>query len=109
VICLSSEEGKKAFICDKTLSKKSYANMKKQKLLGDTDTNAAISGALLGAYYGLLNMCKNNNLKEDFRILIHADTREGGIIQPLKYYPNWTNFENISTDTLILFLKSLQH
>jgi ADP-ribosylglycohydrolase len=27
VICLSSEEGKKAFICDKTLSKKSYARV----------------------------------------------------------------------------------
>jgi hypothetical protein len=53
-------------------------------------------------------MCKDNNLKEDFRILIHADTRKGGIIQPLKYYPNWTNFESISSDALILFLKSLQ-
>tara|TARA_Y100000389_G_C17416032_1_gene493758 strand:+ start:495 stop:1604 length:1110 start_codon:yes stop_codon:yes gene_type:complete len=110
VICLSPDSGKKAYICDKSLTKKAYNELKKQrpKLVGDTDTNAAIAGALLGAYYGLISMCKDNNLKEDFRILIHADTRDGRIIQPLKYYPNWTNFKSISTDALILFLKSLR-
>lgn len=99
VICLGPNPDKQAFICDKT---------EKVKLVGDTDTNAAIAGALLGAFYGILNMCKDTNLKNDLATLIHVDTREGDIIRPLKYYPNQTNFEYITTQSLILFLKSLR-
>lgn len=29
----------------------------------DTDTNCAITGALLGAYYGIINMCKDKTTK----------------------------------------------
>lgn len=98
VICLGPTPDKKAFICDKS---------EKQKLLGDTDTNAAIAGALLGAYYGIKNMCRDSNLREDLRILVHVDTTVGDIIRPLKYYPNLTNFENITNNSLKLVLQSL--
>ena len=101
VICLGPPENKnkKAFICDKT---------EKQKLVGDTDTNGAIAGALLGAYYGILKMCDNSNLREDLKILVRVDTTKGDIIRPLRYYPNWTNFENLTTESLKLFIKSLR-
>ena len=83
-------------------------NLKKDKKVGDTDTNAAIAGALLGAYYDILNMCKDVKIKEALRTIIHADTIEGGIVRSQRYYPNETNFEYLSVNALKLFLQSLR-
>jgi len=40
--------------------------------------------------------------------LVHVDTKDGDITRSLRYYPNKTNFPGLTTDALILFLRSLQ-
>lgn len=98
VVCLGPTEGRQGFICD---------SEEKTKSIGDTDTNAAIAGALLGAFYGLQHMCENSELKDDLRVLINVDTRKGDIIRSTRYAPNKDNFKQLSLDSLGLLLKSL--
>jgi len=62
------------------------------RLRGDTDTNAAIAGALLGAYYGIDHLCANRQTCENLRVLIRADTTTGDIPRPEKYHMNLHNF-----------------
>lgn len=52
----------------------------------DTDTNCAIAGSLLGAYYGFINMCKDETTKQNLRILIRANPNNGDVQRPLKYH-----------------------
>lgn len=59
----------------------------------DTDTNCAIAGALLGAYYGFINMCKDETTKQNLRILVKANPNKGDVPRPLKYH----NIKLIST------------
>lgn len=55
------------------------------RLGGDTDTNAAISGALLGALFGYDSLTKNNQTKHNIQILLSADTKLGDIPRPEEY------------------------
>ena len=58
IICLTSKPNEKAIIY------KSGTYKKKDVIIGDTDTNAAIAGALIGAYYGLRMISKIIQLKK---------------------------------------------
>jgi ADP-ribosylglycohydrolase/uridine kinase len=55
IICLSSTENRKASFCSGAIMKENEV----KEDIGDTDTNAAIAGALIGAYYGYSRMIKN--------------------------------------------------
>lgn len=52
---------------------------------GDTDTTAAISGALLGALFGYTTMFDEERTKYNMEILLTADTSEGDIPRPTEY------------------------
>jgi ADP-ribosylglycohydrolase len=52
---------------------------------GDTDTNACIAGALLGAYYGIEKMKKNKEFKNNFEIIKNCDTTQGDYPRPTEY------------------------
>jgi ADP-ribosylglycohydrolase len=58
---------------------------KSQVRVGDTDTNAAIAGALLGAFYGLSTLSSNPVTNSNIKILLECDSRNGDIIRPQKY------------------------
>lgn len=79
IISLSPEEGVPAKICEPGNWKKS------QVRVGDTDTNAAIAGALLGAFYGLSTIRSNPVTNNNIKILLECDSRNGDIIRPEKY------------------------
>lgn len=51
--------------------------------VGDTDTNAAIAGAVLGAYYGWDAI--SGEAPEEFKSVLNADTTTGNIVRPLDY------------------------
>lgn len=51
----------------------------------DTDTNAAIAGALIGAYYGISKMCNDEITNENMKVLSHADSALGNFPRPEKY------------------------
>jgi len=53
----------------------------------DTDTNASISGGLLGAILGLDKMKKEPNTKRNLEILLSVDTTKGATPRPLIYSP----------------------
>jgi ADP-ribosylglycohydrolase len=53
------------------------------KGLGDTDTNSAIGGALLGAKYGFKKIMKSKTTRYNWDILINAAKNVTG---PIKYY-----------------------
>ena len=46
-------------------------------LSGDTDTNAAITGALVGSYLGYNNMMQEEVTKNNFDIVLNCDTTKG--------------------------------
>ena len=52
---------------------------------GDTDTNAAIAGAALGAYIGLKKMSTDSKTKDNLVIIIKADPNKGQIPRPERY------------------------
>lgn len=60
-----------------------YSEMINELILfgGDSDTNAAIAGALFGAFYGMLKLCSEEITKENMKILIRANPNTG-------YVPN---------------------
>ncbi len=58
------------------------------KLGGDTDTNAAITGALCGAYYGSQGMMSDSTTANNWNILINANTTQGDFLRPDQYRPN---------------------
>jgi ADP-ribosylglycohydrolase len=47
------------------------------RLQGDTDTNAAITGALCGAYYGSREILSNNTTIENWNIILKAQPNKG--------------------------------
>lgn len=53
---------------------------------GDTDTNGAIAGGLLGAYYGYKNLYKEQ--KDNINVMINCTTLGGNKPRPEKYKPN---------------------
>ena len=58
------------------------------KLGGDTDTNAAIVGALCGAYYGSRVMMSNSITTNNWNILVNADTTQGDFPRSNQYRPH---------------------
>jgi len=54
---------------------------------GDSDTNAAIAGALVGAYLGAHKMAAETPTRENLRIMLEADYQKGGLPRPLDYHP----------------------
>ena len=99
IICLSPKQGEIAQIC----KHKRDGPVK----LGDTDTNAAIAGALLGAYYGVLNMCNDPTSKQNLRVLLHANPNLGDIKRPRRYTMNGHNFKKLVKIALTLYLENL--
>ena len=79
IICLGPEEGQKAKIGIKGKWKKT------EIIVGDTDTNASIAGALLGAFYGYEKITENEITKENMNIMMNCDSTKGDIIRPLIY------------------------
>ena len=68
---------------------------KSEVLLGDTDTNAAITGALLGAYYGITKIEENEITKENIKTILNCDTTKGNIIRPKEYTLNIEFINNL--------------
>lgn len=89
IICLGPTEKEKAKICLKGKWKKN------EIIVGDTDTNAAIAGALLGAFYGYKEMCKNSVTKNNIDIMLKADSTKGDIIRPPEYKLDISYIETI--------------
>lgn len=54
---------------------------------GDTDTNASIAGALLGAFYGFNCMKKNPQFDKDLQIMLNRNPLEGDFPRPAEYGP----------------------
>ena len=50
--------------------------------VGDTDTNAAIAGALLGAFYGFEEISSNSITYNNINILLNCDSKTGDIVRP---------------------------
>jgi ADP-ribosyl-[dinitrogen reductase] hydrolase len=100
IICLSPEDGVPAKIC-KRQGVRSYRLV--EKSLGDTDTNAAIAGALLGAYYGIRGMCADPVTTANMQVLIRTDPGLGATPRPDRYTMNWNNFLTLSGIAYNLF------
>jgi len=66
---------------------------KSEVIVSDTDTNAAIAGALLGAYYGYKNMLNNSINKENIDVLLNCNPNKADIKRPVRYILNTENFE----------------
>jgi ADP-ribosylglycohydrolase len=60
----------------------------------DTDTNACIAGALLGAYMGLENMQKEPVTSKNIEIVINSPTDTGSTPRPIEYSPR--DFYNLT-------------
>nr|QBK93460.1 MAG: ADP-ribosylglycohydrolase [Pithovirus LCPAC404] len=55
---------------------------------GDTDTNAAIAGAMLGARYGFEKLISNGVTEENIRMILKCDTNDGNLgPRPIMYHP----------------------
>jgi ADP-ribosyl-[dinitrogen reductase] hydrolase len=54
-------------------------------VVGDTDTNAAIAGALLGAYYGFDVISADARTGRFIDTMLSADTTQGDVPRPKKY------------------------
>ena len=69
-------------------------------LAGDTDTNAAIAGALFGAFHGFEKLCKETTTRNNLKILIRAFPNNGDFKRPEIYH---INIKNIFKYTSILY------
>lgn len=54
---------------------------------GDTDTNASIAGALLGAFYGIKNMSNDMEFSHNLEIIKNRDVSKGDYPRPIDYSP----------------------
>ena len=66
---------------------------KQDIILGDTDTNAAITGALLGAYYGLDTICSDEVTKNNIDTLLDCNPNDNDIKRPCRYFMNNDNYK----------------
>lgn len=89
IICLGPKADEPAKISMKGKWKKT------EVLVGDTDTNASIAGALLGAYYGYDNMIQNEVTKTNINTLLNCDSTRGDIIRPPDYRMNQVFIDHI--------------
>ena len=76
IIALSDKPGVQAKICKEGKWKKNDIRV------GDTDTNAAIAGALLGAFYGYEEISSNSITYNNINILLNCDSKTGDIVRP---------------------------
>ena len=83
VISLSPEEKVPAKFCS--------PGKQKNVICGDTDTNAAIAGALLGAYYGFSKMREDETTNTNIDVLLTCDPNTGDIPRPARYLLNEDN------------------
>jgi len=79
IICLGPIEGEPAKIAIKSKWKKN------EIIVGDTDTNASIAGALLGAFYGYEKITENEITKKNMKIIMNSDSTKGDIVRPPIY------------------------
>ena len=54
---------------------------------GDTDTNGAIAGALLGAHVGYKELCYEHPTDDNIKTILSCDTETGELARPYKYSP----------------------
>ena len=66
---------------------------KNEVIVSDTDTNAAIAGALLGAYYGYSNMLNDPINQENIDVLLSCNPNEADIKRPVRYVLNTENLD----------------
>jgi ADP-ribosylglycohydrolase len=59
---------------------------------GDTDTNACIAGAMLGAFFGFNNMNSEEKLRQNIEILLNSNWQDGDLDRPQKYQLKYLNF-----------------
>jgi len=86
IILLSPEEGVPAKISKPGKWKKN------EVFVGDTDTNAAIAGALLGAFYGFEKISSDPLTNSNIEVLLNCDSKNGNIVRPEKYSISSINF-----------------
>lgn len=79
IICLGPIQNEPAKIAVKGKWKKT------EIIVGDTDTNAAIAGALLGAFYGYNKIVENETTKTNMQIMLEADTTKGDFVRAPQY------------------------
>jgi ADP-ribosylglycohydrolase len=108
IICLSPVEGQSAPMC-KVGDGPFYH--KNKDSIGDTDTNAAIAGALIGAYYGLSEMCHDPVTKYNLSVLLTADPNdtsysENVIGRPDRYHTTLNNVNNLVNIASKLYKKT---
>jgi ADP-ribosyl-[dinitrogen reductase] hydrolase len=71
------------------------------RLGGDTDTNAAIVGALIGSYMGFDKMMTEKITKENYDIMISMDPSKGGCPIDERYMP--TRIKDIAEELVSIF------
>jgi ADP-ribosylglycohydrolase len=74
----------------------------KDNIRGDTDTNAAIAGAMVGMRIGFSNLLRDKVTTENWEILMACDTEEGEIPRPEKYSPR--RIPELASEFVDLFL-----
>lgn len=68
----------------------------------DTDTNACISGALLGAILGFEKLQSESDTKKNIDIILNVDTTKGTTQRPIKYSPH--DFYTLTEEAHTLFM-----
>lgn len=79
IISLSPEPNVPAKFCEPGKWKK------KEVIVGDTDTNAAITGALLGSFYGITQLLSDPVTNKNINILLSCDSTMNDIPRPKQY------------------------
>lgn len=78
------------------------------KCNGDTDTNAAITGCLLGAFYGK-RIYKNPITKNNIKTLLKCDTQVGDLKRPPEYQFNKLQYDMLCENISRLIDDNLQN
>lgn len=95
IISLSPEAGVAAKFCS--------PGKQTKVTCGDTDTNAAIAGALLGAYYGLSEMLKDSVTSGNVEVMTNCDSKQGDIHRPDRYMLNKKNIDKLTEIAVDLY------
>jgi len=85
VVSLGPEAGVKAKFCFPGKWKRT------EVICGDTDTNGAIAGALMGAYYGITEIRSDPVTSNNIKTVLDCDPSQGDIRRPERYLMNHKN------------------
>lgn len=96
VISLGPEEGVRAKFCFPGKWKRT------EVICGDTDTNGAIAGALMGAYYGMAEIRKTPVTSGNIDTVLSCDPEQGDIRRPERYLMNHKNLSHLVDTALNL-------